>query len=123
MQDIYGAFEIHVSVNPEQICLMKLYCAERNMKLILASATYGDNPNQLMMSKWKHGTSSVAILKAHSIATDMKDYGLEIVRVKIESMAHNKGVPLEKNTGCQNENYFEFHTKFPYTPENFKQLS
>ena len=87
-----GIHEIHVSVDPAQIALLRWYCKDRKMKPILATALYGDSPNQLMISKFKKGTGEEVVAKAHEIAEDMVSYGLKPpIRVKVEAMARISG--------------------------------
>jgi hypothetical protein len=68
--------------------------------------------NQLMISKWKSGTSKDAIDKASLLVEDMQTAGLKVERIKIEAMAHCEGVPQESSDTFIRENYFEFHIKY-----------
>jgi hypothetical protein len=113
MSDISGVFEIHISVDPVQITKLRLFTMKNKMKPILAVAKHGDNPNQLMISKWTTGTVFEAVSRAKEIADQLKDDGLDVVRVKVEAMAHNKGVPQEANRDVDPSHYFEFHIKIP----------
>jgi hypothetical protein len=76
-------------------------------------AKHGENPNQLMISKWTTGTVFEAVSRAKEISDQLKDDGLDVVRVKVEAMAHNKGVPQEANSDADPAHYFEFHIKIP----------
>jgi hypothetical protein len=51
-----------------------------------------------MISKWKNGRCEEVIEKAETIASEMRLYGLVVIRIKVESMAGNSGVPLEPNS-------------------------
>jgi hypothetical protein len=113
MSDISGVFEIHISVDPVQITKLRLFTMKNKMKPILAVAQHGENPNQLMISKWTAGTVLEAVSRAKEIADQLKDDGLDVVRVKVEAMAHNKGVPQEANSDVDPSHYFEFHIKIP----------
>ncbi len=78
----------------------------------MACAPTGINPNQLMISKWKHGTEDEAIARAKTIVSEMTGFGLEIVRVKVESMLSNDGVPEVLTADNNPQKYFEFHIKY-----------
>jgi hypothetical protein len=113
MSGISGVFEIHISVDPVQITKLRLFTMKNKMKPILAVAQHGQHPNQLMISKWTTGTVLEAVSRAKEIADQLKDDGLDVVRVKVEAMAHNKGVPQEPNGDADPSHYFEFHIKIP----------
>jgi len=106
-----GIHEIHVSVEPAQIALLRWYCKDRKMKPILATALYGDSPNQLMISKFKKGTGEEVVAKAHEIAEDMVSYGLKPIRVKVEAMARISGAPKGDELPLNPLDYWEFHLK------------
>ena len=98
--------EIHISVDPSQIFLLRKYCAENKIKPILACSLTGDHKNQLMISKWKANMSDKdVILYAIELAEKMKSYGLIVDRTKVEAMAK------ETSSGGK---YFEFHLKADY---------
>lgn len=110
---ICGVFEIHISVDPDQIAQLRLFTMKHKMKPILAVAQQGKNPNQLMISKWTTGTVIDAAQRAKEIADELTMDGLRVVRVKVEAMASNKGVPQEPNGDALPSHYFEFHIKIP----------
>jgi len=119
-----GLHEIHITVNPTQIFTLRWFCKQHKMKPILASTAYGNHPNQLMISKYKNGSSKEAIEKAYSIAKDMEVAGLEILRVKVEAMVHNKGCPTGDVIPKNPEEYFEFHIKILVDSwDEYQQLS
>ncbi len=72
MSDISGVFEIHISVDPVQITKLRLFTMKNKMKLILAVAKHGENPNQLMISKWTTGTVFEAVSRAKEISDQLK---------------------------------------------------
>lgn len=108
---IHGLHEIHISVNPSQIALLRWYCKDKKIKPILAAALHGDHPNQLMISKYKHGLSKEVIQRAKLIAADMNKYGLDVIRIKVEAMIHCKGAPSGDEKPINDEDYWEFHLK------------
>jgi hypothetical protein len=118
---IEGVFEIHISVKPEQVFKLWSFTAEKkNIKLILASSSTGTHPNQLMISKFTNGKYENVIEKAKHLAKEMEEYGLDIIRLKVESLMHNEGVPISELDyqdliTCPEiigTPYFEFHVKF-----------
>lgn len=102
-----GLHEIHVSVEPHHIALLRRFAFERNMKPILAAAYEGQHPNQLMISTWRRGTSEQIICQADAIARDMVEAGLTPIRTKVESLMNNEGCPDVPAPGC----YWEYHIK------------
>jgi hypothetical protein len=108
-----GLFEIHISVEPSQIINLKLFCLENSIKPILAVTHVGDNPNQLMISKFVKGNGCDAIIEANDIKKRMIKSGIIVKRVKVEAMISNKGVPQLPFTNKENSNYFEYHIKIP----------
>ncbi|BAU80248.1 conserved putative ankyrin repeat-containing protein [Tokyovirus A1] len=115
--NIKGLFEIHVTVDNLDVVDLLFYCKQKNYKAIFACSGRGsDNTqSQAMMSKWCSGTSDVAIQKANSIAKDLSESGFSVLRVKVEAMQCNEGVPATKEDAkkCILGTYFEFHLKYP----------
>lgn len=108
-KNIYGLHEIHITVDPGQIALMRVYCKDRKYKPILAAALYGDHPNQLMISKYKNGTTPDVVEKALAIAKDMESFDMTVIRTKVEAMIHNKGCPTGNEKPLHENDYWEFH--------------
>lgn len=108
-----GIFEVHLITNPE--CQTKLFGYITNLRnpfLIrprptCAHALYGDYPIQPMLTFWVTDEIHNVTVIVKDIEQDMIKHGIPIIRTKIESMAHNKGVPAIGS----NNNYFEFHFK------------
>lgn len=117
-EHINGLHEIHISVDPNQIALLRLYCKDSKIKPICATALQGDHPNQLMISKWKNGTSPEVIQKAHDLEKDMTNYGLKVLRVKVEAMMHTKGCPTNDEKPLRDGDYWEFHLKLSIDHSN-----
>ena len=117
MSGISGTFEIHISVDPVHINSLRLFTMKHKMKPILAVAQHGENPNQLMISKWTTGSVSDAAARAKEIASQLSADGMRVVRIKVEAMASNKGVPQEPSSDVEPSHYFEFHIKIPVADE------
>ncbi len=109
---IYGLFEIHITVDNSQIWKLRMFCQDNKIKPIIAIMPNGDFNNQLMISKWITGNQESVFAESNKLADKMKKYGLNIVRIKIESMANNKNVPQDENDNINT--YYEFHIKLPY---------
>lgn len=119
--DIFGLHEIHVTVDPTQLHKMKLFCQEHKYKLIYHCSDRGIEQNQLMMSKWKNGTAIQAIERAHKIAGDMRNYGLTVLRIKVEGLSTNKNIPHLINE--DDDSYFEYHMDYNFsTIEEYQKL-
>ena len=108
---IEGLHEIHITVDSREVALLRYFCLETKMKAILASALYGEHPNQLMISKYSKGTSDEVIAKAYSIRETMCSFGLTPIRTKVEAMIHCQGAPRGKACPDRPEDYWEFHIK------------
>lgn len=113
MEKIEGLFEIHITVNIINIFQLRMYCLDNHIKPIMAVSAYGSNPYQVMISKFKNGYCNDVIKKATDMVSIMeRKYKIEIIRVKVESMMHNIGVPKYKNNKWSSDSYyFEYHLK------------
>ncbi|AEA07192.1 putative ankyrin repeat-containing protein [Lausannevirus] len=114
---IKGLFEIHITVKNSNVPKLKIFCEKNNIKAIFACSGKGsdDTNSQVMISKWKRGVSCDVISTANELAKKMADFGLDILRVKVEAMQCNEGVPItkEESQKCVRGCYFEFHLKYP----------
>ena len=123
MGEIRGIFEVHITVGTDGDSLHRLwrYCSVRpTIKPVLAVADSGVVKNQYMISKYKAGSASQMISSAKLMASQLKSAGLAVIRVKVEAMANNDGVPRSSadykeyaanNAAVNPKPYFEFHTK------------
>lgn len=124
---IKGLFEIHITVDHlanrgfyNLFNYVSKQADQGSMKLIFAVAKDGEHKDQYMISKFKNGTMDEVIERADQIKREMESVGISILRVKVESMAFNEGVPsteddyktfLNNRTNCCGSVYFEFHAK------------
>lgn len=122
VSDISGIFEIHITVDitDDMYKLWKFVKNNNGMKLILAVSQTGVYKEQYMISKYSSGNFAEMLDKIKIIENDMAASSISIVRTKIESMAHNNGVPqteeeflefMNQNTDLVGNPYFEFHAK------------
>lgn len=110
--NIEGLHEIHITVHSDDLFALRMYCLDTKTKPILAISEYGNQSIQAMLSKYKCGKSSDIIQLAEEMAAQMTTkYNIRILRIKVESMMHNEGVPLEENNENDRQYYFEFHFK------------
>jgi hypothetical protein len=113
-----GLVKIHITVDPEND-FIKLwqFTQDNDCKLILACVKTGTHPNQYMISKFTNKDSFTAMMdKLKSLEYKMKEYGLKIIRSKIELMMSAEGIPKtheEYEQVCKilEKPYFEFHVK------------
>jgi hypothetical protein len=108
-----GIFEVHLITTPENQTKLFGYITNLNNKNMInprptcANALYGDYPVQPMLTFWINNNIEKVSKIVDDTILDMNNKGITIIRTKIESMAHNEGVP-EK---CNDSHYFEFHFK------------
>lgn len=118
LYSINGLHEIHITVDTDQVAQLKLYCRKYKIKPIFAVSTEGGDSNQLMISKYKNGTSLDCIEKCFELANSMKEFGLKIKRRKVEAMMNIDGGPKGSQLPLDNcsltlKGYWEFHIKVP----------
>lgn len=114
---IKGLFEIHITVKNTNVPRLKVFCEKNAVKPIFACSGRGndDTNSQVMISKWKNGLSDDVVSVANDLAKKMTEFGLEVLRIKVEAMQSNEGVPntKEESLKCSRGCYFEFHLKYP----------
>lgn len=110
---IKGIFEVHLITEPQyQTQLFGYITNLKNERLIrprptCAHALYGDYPIQPMLTFMVNGFLDEVTTIVSDIEKDMNVKQIPTIRTKIESMAHNEGVP----ENCSDDNYFEYHFK------------
>ena len=127
---ITGLFEIHITVDYSDGGFYNLFnyvSKNDGMKLILAVAKEGDHRDQYMISKFKNGTEQEVIDRALQIKEEMIKENIEVLRIKVESMAFNEKVPVTDEDYKEfikveriGKPYFEFHAKIK--TENIQKL-
>lgn len=123
MANIYGLFEIHITIDTENYGFYRLWelSAREKIKIIFAVADKGKYPHQYMTGVWFSGDFASALEMMRGLESRMAAAGIIIMRSKIEAMASNEGVPandcefcgyMEANAGILvGRPYFEYHTK------------
>jgi len=112
-----GTFEVHLITTPENQTKLFGYITnlinnDTDNRLIrprptCAYSLYGNYPIQPMLTFFVHGTIEKITQIANDIKSDMEHNNIPVIRIKIEAMAHNIGVPND----CVDNHYFEFHFK------------
>jgi hypothetical protein len=111
---ITGVFEIHLIVRPEDIAPLYSFINEHkhdrkyiNMRPTCAQTFYGDYKCQPMLTMFFAGTDKSSVAEAQNLLLQMEAKKMKVMRVKVESMANNPGVPVS----CSGKHYYEFHFK------------
>lgn len=110
-----GAFDVHITVDENEIYRVNQFCELRKIALAYAIGLKGEHKQQLMTSTYKLTTDGQTVLAdATQLANQMKESGIGIKRIKIEALAENPEVAnfiqtLEYKTN--NHYYYEFHYK------------
>ncbi|MEX0595356.1 MAG: hypothetical protein WD512_02570 [Candidatus Paceibacterota bacterium] len=122
---IEGLHEIHITVDSRDLFALRMYCMDTKTKPILAISEYGNHPIQAMLSKYKNGKALEIICLAKEMANQMSQkYNIRVLRVKVESMMHNEGVPVLENDEKDDQFYFEFHLKVSVeNSDNWQKIS
>lgn len=116
-----GIFEVHLIVKPNDQALLFAFYMDKNnhnekcadMRPTLALSFYGKHPCQPMLTFYVSGSDQDAISLAKKMSANMEAYGMTILRLKVEAMAHNKYV--QSLYRSKKDNYFEFHFKISIT--------
>src|SRR3972149_10238336 len=98
-----GTFEVHLITTPENQTKLFGYITnlinnDTDNHLIrprptCAYSLYGNYPIQPMLTFFIHGTIEKITQIANDIKSDMEHNNIPVIRIKIEAMAHNIGVP------------------------------
>lgn len=109
-----GLFDIHITVKVSDVFKLRMYCLDNRIKPLMIVSSHGDNSIQMMLSKYKNGTEEEVIERANTMAKELQNkYGCEIMRIKVEAMIGNEGVPEHENDVKNPSKYFEFHIGIP----------
>jgi hypothetical protein len=115
LEKITGSFDLHITVSPSEIYKFNSYCVFNNIDIAYAVGTTGVYKQQLMTATYLQKTNGKEVVeKAIKLAKDMESHGIEIIRIKIESLAKNPGIEEFMQTPEYKNNkkyYFEFHYK------------
>src|SRR5262249_51767202 len=114
----HGTFEAHMTVdapNPEQRDVFRSLCDAIGVKCVLIELAAGRSPSQPMTAKYHRGNLTTVLAEVQSHYEKLLEAGFKVVRVKLEAVANNPGVPLTNEEILSNKAfetaYFEFHAK------------
>lgn len=129
-----GIFEYHITVDPQDnyvklLEYLKEYEKMRGLKVVFAVSSQKNN--QYMLSHFtRKNDDRTAIEGANQIANEMRQFGLKVVRIKVESHGA-KGIPMtkkdyqmfhkyliEKYDNAAGQPYYEFHVKVSANKSN-----
>ncbi len=118
---ITGKFDVHITVDNEyDQFLFYRWTHFNKIESAFPVGVGGVHPQQLMTSVFLVGkTGEEAINYAHALAKQMTEYGMHVMRIKIEAEAQSSGITSFLNQKCvqlsrllnNGTNYYEFHWK------------
>ncbi len=110
-----GTFEAHLTVRadgPERREEFRRLCAALGVKCVLIELARGVSRSQPMTASYHRGALDKVLGEVEALHTRLWEGGFAVVRVKLEAVATNPGVPLtDEETAAWPEGYFEFHAK------------
>lgn len=112
-----GTFEAHMTVDaatPQRREVFRALCDEIGVKCVLIELATGRSPSQPMTAKYHRGDLTTVLEEVQSHYEKLLTAGFLVVRVKLEAVANNKGVPLSDEEAAAKGfegAYFEFHAK------------
>lgn len=113
--DFYGRLETHITVRCADIAIPALvtWGREHEMKCTHIVLDRGNSASQPMLTRHARGTLSAERAAAAKFARDIQADGYQVVRIKIEAVPDNAGVPQEDSDAPDHgpERYFEHHVK------------
>lgn len=116
----HGTYESHVTVRAADEATrerFKTLCRELGVKPVLIDLPEGVNPSQPMTSSYHRGTVEEAAAATAGLVRAVRAAGFAVVRVKLEAVATNAGVPTDADAGyLPTDCYFEFHVKLALPP-------
>jgi hypothetical protein len=110
-----GTFEAHLTVRadtPERREGFRSLCAEMGVKCVLIKLARGESRSQPMTASYHRGELAGVLGEVESLHARLWEGGFPVVRVKLEAIVTNAGVPVtDAEAGAWPEGYFEFHAK------------
>jgi hypothetical protein len=116
-----GTFEAHVTVDTADLGerdRFRAVCAEMGVKCVLIELPQGVSRSQPMTSTYHRGELAEVVREVADLASVLAGRGFPVVRVKLEAVSSNEGVPVsdEQARRFPAGNYFEFHVKTALPP-------
>jgi hypothetical protein len=118
-----GTFEAHMTVDagPERREAFAMLCERIGVKCVLIELAAGRSPSQPMTAAYHRGDLATVLGEIERHYVGLVEGGFSVVRVKIEAVATNAGVPVTDDEATAfPDAYFEFHAKLrlPKTDDN-----
>jgi hypothetical protein len=111
-----GTFESHLTIEAADLAQRQRFqevCGQLGVKCVLIELPQGATRSQPMTACHHHGDIARVLGEVDSLCRRLRAAGFALVRVKLEAVAANEGVPDsdEEASRFPPENYFEFHVK------------
>ena len=109
-----GTFEGHVTTratDDDARARFQAVFGELGVKPVLIDLPDGVEPSQPMTSSYHRGDVLRAAAELADLARRLRGRGFPVVRVKLEAVTTNDGVPESDTDPQPAERYFEFHVK------------
>jgi hypothetical protein len=111
-----GTFESHITIEAADLSQRQRFrdvCQQLGIKCVLIELPQGNTRSQPMTACHHHGDIARVLGEVDSLCRNLRAAGFSLVRVKLEAVAANEGVPDsdEEASRFPPENYFEFHVK------------
>jgi hypothetical protein len=110
-----GTFEAHLTVGadgPQRREDFRRLCAEQGVKCVLIELARGVSRSQPMTASYHRGELPAVMEEIEALHGRLWEGGFPVVRVKLEAVATNPGVPVtDDEAAAWPEGYFEFHAK------------
>jgi hypothetical protein len=111
-----GTFEAHVTVQADDLPARERFralCDQIGVKCVLIELPAGVTKSQPMTSTYHRGTLGDVAAEVAALARALRQGGFEVVRLKLEAVITNEGIPQddEQARAFPPGNYFEFHVK------------
>lgn len=114
----HGTFEAHITVDagPERREAFASLCAAMGVKCVLIELAAGSTPSQPMTASYHRGDLASVLGEIEGLHERLCRGGFPVVRVKLEAVANNAGVPItDEDAKSFSGAYFEFHAKLRLT--------
>ena len=102
---VRGVFEAHLTVETSRAADFAALCVSLGVKHVAIELAAGAHASQPMTASYHRGELAAVVAEIDSLHAKILEAGFAIVRVKLEAMLSNDGLP-EGGDG-----YFEFHVK------------
>ena len=100
------------------------FCTTAGVKCVLIELAHGEHAAQPMTATFHHGELPAVLAEIEDLHQRLHVAGFPVVRIKLEAVAANEGVPADATAAqafppaC----YFEFHAKLLLPPESDRAL-